>query len=96
MVNVRIRVTGRAQDGVFEHATGKVFIRASESGGYPPLLPGEVVALDDSEATRLLDHVWELEMTTAAPTREPPPSLNVPINSGESSVLAAPSIGEST
>ena len=76
MVNVRIKVTGRAQDGVLEHATGKVFLRASEVDGYPPLLPGEVVALDDREASDLLGKLFELEMTTAAPTRESPPPLN--------------------
>ena len=81
MTNITIKRIGTDSEGVPRYATSKVFVRAANhlnlEENYPPLKAGEIVALEDDEASRLLNSLVDvLEMTARKPTRPSPPPLN--------------------
>ena len=72
--NVQIKVIGSTPDGGPRHATSKVFIRQKEE--FMPLLPDEIVALEEQEAKQLLSFLSHvLEITLNDPTRPSPAPL---------------------
>ena len=77
MTNVKIKTVGKGSDGLPSPTTSKAFIR--DGNDWPPLLPGEIVALEDDEADWLMDRMdGYLEITKKPANRPSPPPRGGP------------------